>query len=182
MSSLWSYLLNRLFMFLPGAQCVCCSLFPGHRKRPESERGFFLVHLKNSSIVLCRSPHCCGNVWPSWRTLCTSTACVLVEVSLQSNTSYTTTLKHTITCLLNVIFTHSYITPVCEWHDRKRWTIKRWQSGVRRVGACLLPYLLNCCVWFYDSWSESCCCCCPPSCFDEKNLKLSSVYGKLSQR
>lgn len=58
-------------------QSVCCSLFPGHRKRPESEqaseRGFFLVHLKNSSIVLWRSPHCCGNVWPSWRTRCTST-------------------------------------------------------------------------------------------------------------
>lgn len=63
-----SYLLNRLFIFSLGAQSVCCCLFPGHRKRPESqrasERGFFLVHCKNSSIVLWRSPHCCGNVRP----------------------------------------------------------------------------------------------------------------------
>lgn len=58
-------------------RCPVCVLVPVPRpqeKARERERVFFFpVHLKNSSIVLCRSPHCCGNVWPSWRTLCTST-------------------------------------------------------------------------------------------------------------
>lgn len=101
MSSSWPCLINRVSICLLGGRSVCWSPFPGHRKRPESERElFFPVHLKNSSIVLCRSPHCCGNVWPSRRTVRTSTGtlCTGPRESAQQRLSFAP-LKHNIVVL-----------------------------------------------------------------------------------
>lgn len=87
---------SRLYRF---TRCPVCLLAAFPRPQ-EKARAFFPVHLKNSSIVLCRSPHCCGNVWPSRRTVRTSTGslCTGPSKSAEQHLSYAT-LKHNIVVL-----------------------------------------------------------------------------------
>lgn len=92
---------SRLYMFTRWPVCLLVA-FPRPQEKARERAGafFFPVHLKNSSIVLCRSPHCCGNVWPSRRTVRTSTGtlCTGPRESAQQRLSFAP-LKHNIVVL-----------------------------------------------------------------------------------
>lgn len=170
MSSSGAYLLNCLFIFFLGSQPVCCCLFPGHRKkRPgNSERGFFLVHLKNSSIVLRRSPHCCRkrvteleeNTPHQHRqpVCCSESVCGATR-------HYTTALKHTVSCFMGYIRPITvlmlclratlqlhlrYIVRTLQrsvWGERPSFRVRGSQSGRK---TCTSACLFN--VTFYSFW------------------------------